>query len=303
MNGMYEVEGDATIFLIFADLFKPKSMQDVAKYVPRNITYPYRSFPPGKIKNIVVFDGGPRSRKFSKTTFMVDNFIAGARSSGATIDYCSLSNKKIHHCIGCYTCWTKTPGECIYDDDMTELRKKYREADLILFASPLYIFNVTGIFKDFMDRLLPVLKPYMLLDKKGYVKHPDRFPEKGEQGFIVFSACGFPDVEHNFDALQAMFRLWDSHSEHTHLMGEFFMPASEMIVQSVYENRRKDIAEACYNAGKDAVIKGKVSKSNMQTVSFPGVTRKRFQRQADYFWETLDGKARYMKEVPPIKKV
>lgn len=301
LNRMFEVEGDATILLIFADLFAPKNLQDTPKYKIRKIDYNYKCFEPGKIKNIVVFDGGPRDEKYSKTSFMVENFIAGAESADATIEYFKLKDLIIHHCIGCYTCWTKTPGECIYKDDMTELRKKYREADLIIFASPLYIFNVTGILKDFMDRLLPILKPYMLINVKGFIKHPDRFPEKGEQGFVVFSASGFPDVKHNFDGLQAMFRLWDSHNEHTHLMGEFYLPAAEMIVQPVYEKRRETVANICFMAGKDIVGKGKIDKKYMQEVSFPGVSRTRFQKQADYFWETLDGKAQYLNEVPKLK--
>ena len=300
LNKMFEVEGDATILLIFSDLFAPKNLQDIAKYEPRKIEYDYKSFTPKKIKNIVVFDGGPRTKKFSKTSFMVDHFVAGAKSVGATIDYFKLRDHKIKHCSGCFTCWTKTPGECIYNDDMTELRKKYRKADLVIFASPLYIFNVTGILKDFMDRLLPLVKPYMLLDEKGYVKHPDRFPEKAEQGFVVFSASGFPDVEHNFDGLQGMFRMWDSHNEHMHLMGEFYMPAAEMIVQPIYDNRRELIERACFNAGKDVVEKGRIDKKYMQEVSFPGVSRTRFQKQSNYFWETLDGKARYLKEVPKL---
>ncbi len=36
-------------------------------------------------------------------------------------------------------------------------------------------------------------------------------------------------------------------------------------------------------------------------VSFSGVSRKKFQRQADGFWETLDGKKRYLTEVPKIE--
>ncbi len=300
LNKMFEVEGDATILLIFHDLFTPKNLQDIARYEPRKMAYDYKSFRPGQVKNIVVFDGGPRSKKFSKTTFMADNFVAGAKSAGATVDYIKLSDHKIRHCSGCYTCWTKTPGECIYNDDMTELRKKYRQADLVIFASPLYVFSVTGILKDFMDRLLPVMKPYILLDEKGHTKHPDRFPEKGEQGFVVFSAAGFPEVEHNFDGLQGMFRLWDSHSEHMHLMGEFFMTAAEIAVQPVYANRLKLIAEACFNGGKDVVEKGVIDKKDMQAVSFPGVTRTRFQQEADNFWETLDGKAGYLKEVPTL---
>ena len=300
INKLYTVEGDASIMLIFADLFAPVNEVDIAEYVPREMNYNYKNFGPNKIKNIVVLDGGPRNAKLSKTTLMVDSFIEGAKHAGANVETFKLKNYEINHCTGCYTCWTKTPGECIFKDDMTMLRKKYREADLVVFASPLYIFNVTGIMKDFMDRLLPIMKPYMLLDEKGYIMHPDRFPEKGEQGFVVFSASGFPDIEHNFDGLEAMYRMWDSHNENMHLMGEFFMSAAEIVVQTVYSQRNHNIKNACRKAGEQVVKEGKISKEFMQLVSFPGVSREKFQRQADGFWGTLDGKARYMTEVPKI---
>jgi len=298
INKMFEVVGDASIMLVFGDLFAPINEVDVAKYKPREMNYNYKTFAPDKIKRIVVFDGGPRNSKFSKTKFMVDNFIEGSKKAGAEVEYFKLKDYKINHCTGCYTCWTKTPGKCIYKDDMTVFLKKYREADLVVFASPLYIFNVTGILKTFMDRLLPILKPYMLLDEKGYIKHPDRFPEAGEQGFVVFSAAGFPDVDHNFDGLEGMFRMWDSHNENMHLMGEFFMTASEIVVQPVFKQRKDSIKEACQKAGEQVVKEGKIDKEHMQIVSFPGVTRAKFQTQADYFWETLDDKAQYLKEVP-----
>ena len=301
INKLYTIEGDASIMLIFADLFAPINEIDIAEYIPREMSYNYKNFGPNKINNIVVLDGGPRNSKFSKTTFMVDSFIEGAKHAGANVETFKLKNYEINHCTGCYTCWTKTPGECIFKDDMTILRKKYREADLVVFASPLYIFNVTGIMKDFMDRLLPIMKPYMLLDKKGHIKHPDRYPEKGEQGFVVFSAGGFPDIDHNFDGLEAMYRMWDSHNENMHLMGEFFMSAAEIVVQTVYSQRNHDIKIVCQKAGEQVVKEGKIDKEFMQLVSFPGISREKFQRQADGFWETLDGKARYLTEVPKIE--
>ncbi len=300
LNNMYEVEGDASILLVFSDLFAPKSEVDIAKYKPREIKYNYKTFASGAINKIMVFDGGPRTSKFSKTKFMVDNFLDGARKAGAEVEYFKLKDHNIRHCSGCYTCWTKTPGECVYNDDMTLLRKKYLEADLVVFASPLYIFNVTGILKDFMDRLLPILKPYMLIDDKGHSKHPARYPETGVKGFVVFSAAGFPDVDHNFDGLKSMFRLWGSHSDDYHLMGEFFMPASEMIAQPVYAKRKDRIERACQKAGEQVVQEGKIAKEFMQLVSFPGVTNTKFQMQADTFWETLDGKGSYLKDTPVL---
>ena len=183
---------------------------------------------------------------------------------------------------------------------MTMFRKKYREADLVIFASPLYIFNVSGILKTFMDRLLPIMKPYMLMNKDGDIAHPDRFPENGEQGFIVFSASGFPEVEHNFDGLTGMFHCWDSHSENTHLTGEFYLTAAEIIVQPVYAERKRIIAEVCYKAGKQIVEEGKINKEYMQSVQDPTVTKETFQMQADAFWESLDGIKPYLSNVPKL---
>jgi len=227
LNNKYTADGDMTILLKLSDLFAPPSeVEEEAKEEPREIKFAYKTFEPERIKKIVVFDGGPRNTKYSKTTFMVNHFCRGAKSANAEIEYVKLKDMQINPCTGCYTCWTKTPGECIFQDDMTDLRLKFRKADLVVLASPLYIFNVTGIMKNFLDRILPNIKPYMLIEE-GETRHPHRYPEDKQQGFVVFSAAGFPEVDHNFDGLKGMFRCFHSHFEKSFLMGEFYMPGAE----------------------------------------------------------------------------
>ena len=295
INKEYTVDGDMSILLKFSELFASSSEDEkINVEKPRRTKFEYKTFEPEYIKNIVVFDGGSRNKKFSETTFMVNHFCKGAKSAGAKIEYIKLKDMKIHPCTGCYTCWTKTPGKCIFQDDMTDLRLKFRKADLIIYASPLYIFSVTGIMKNFLDRCLPNLKPYMVIEN-GETMHPYRYPEDKQQGFVVFSAAGFPEVEHNFDGLKAMFRCIHSHSEKTSLMGEFFMPGAELIAQPVYAERQRRVAIACSNAGGQVVKEGKINMEFMETVSDVEITQKKFQEQADYFWESLDGKASYLK--------
>ena len=53
-----------------------------------------------------------------------------------------LKDKDIKHCSGCFTCWTKTPGKCIHKDDMEELLHKISQADVIVYATPLYYYTV-----------------------------------------------------------------------------------------------------------------------------------------------------------------
>ncbi len=300
MNKEYSVEGDASILLNLSNLFSSAEEQATPQKVQTvNTTFEYKTFEPKRIKKVVIFDGGPRSEKLSKTTFMVNNFCKGLQEAGAEVEYIKLKNKKINPCSGCYQCWTQTPGECIYKDDMTELRKKNREADLVIYSSPLYIFNVTGIMKNFLDRLLPNMKPYMLI-KNGQTQHPHRYKEDREQGFVVFSASGFPEVEHNFDGLKSSFRCFSSHMEKTSLMGEFFLPAAEVIVQAVYKKKRDEIAEICETAGKQIVNEGKIDIGLMSALTDTGIPKETFQSQADNFWKSLDGKKSYLKEVPKL---
>jgi len=301
INKEYTADGDMTILLKLSELFAPLSeAEEGAKEEPHKIKFAYKTFEPGRIKKIVVFDGGPRDTKFSKTTFMVNHFCKGAKSAGAEVEYVKLKDMKINSCTGCYTCWTKSPGECIFKDDMTELRLKFRKADLIIFASPLYIFNVTGLMKNFLDRILPNMKPYMLLEE-GETKHPHRYSEDKQQGFVVFSAAGFPEVDHNFDGLKGMFRCLHSHLEKTSLMGEFYMPGAELIAVSVYAERRRRVEQTCFNAGERVVKEGKINIEFMEAVSDVEITQKKFQEQADYFWESLDGKASYLKSSPELE--
>ena len=296
LDKKYEMIGDASIMLNFDKLFDNSASIETIKDRPQD--YKYKTLKSKKIKNIVVFDGGARNKKLSKTTLMVDKFIEGAKSAGAKVEEFKLSKLDIHNCDGCYMCWSKTPGECVHKDVMSELREKYRSADLVVFASPLYIFNVTGIMKTFMDRLLPILKPYMLLDEKdGHITHPDRFPEMGEQGMVVFSASGFPEVDGNFDGLKGMYRAWDNHNENSHLMGEFFLTAAEVMSQPIYKNRRDLVEQSCFDAGVQVINEGKIDYKYMANVSNPRVDNRTFQNQADTFWATLDGKKSYMREI------
>jgi multimeric flavodoxin WrbA/putative sterol carrier protein len=301
LNGEFQVEGDATFMLRFAEMFSPSVKKAKRKMVkPASPVFQYRSFAPGKIRNIAVFDGGPRTEKFSKTTMMAREFAKGASSAGANVEYFNLKDFNINCCNGCYQCWTKTPGACIHKDDMDILREKYRSADLVVLASPLYIFSVTGMMKTFLDRLLPLMKPYMLTNESGDVMHPDRYPEKGEQGIVVFSAAGFPDVEHNFDGLKTTLRSWASHSENAYLMGEFFLPAAELIAQPVYADRMANIREACFKAGEQATAKGSIEIGLMQTVQDPAVDLEVFQEQANMFWGSLDGAKAYLSAAPRL---
>ena len=151
---------------------------------------------------IVAFNGSPHAEK-SNTHVMVDAFLAGARDAGADTENIFLARKKINHCLGCFSCWLKSPGTCIQADDMPELMKQFQSADVVVFATPLHNDNVSGSMKDFIDRLLPLGDPHFEKDLEGEVRHVSG-PKKAPRFFMIAN-CGFPEQSH-FQVLRLLIR-------------------------------------------------------------------------------------------------
>ncbi len=75
-----------------------------------------------------------------------------------------LREQKIKFCKGCLSCHNK--DNCIINDNMSKIIAKLQEAELIIFGVPNYFDNVSGIFKNFIDRLHPLYKSEKLKGKK-----------------------------------------------------------------------------------------------------------------------------------------
>lgn len=74
-----------------------------------------------------------------------------------------LKDRKIEYCKGCLAC--HNIERCVIKDDINEIIDELIEADLIVFGIPNYFDNVSGLFKNFMDRLHPLYKSKQLLNK------------------------------------------------------------------------------------------------------------------------------------------
>lgn len=173
---------------------------------------------------LTVFNGSPRGEK-GNTSVMVEAFLAGARDAGAEAEHIFLVNQKIRPCLGCFGCWVKTPGECAVKDDMAELLRKFVAADIVVFATPLYVDNVTGIMKNFMDRLVPLADPHFEKDEQGQYRHVPRFARRPK--IAVISNCGFPEQDH-FQVLRLLFRRI-ARNFHSHVIAEIYRGGGEIL--------------------------------------------------------------------------
>ena len=95
------------------------------------------------------------------------------------VDVYPLHQMDLHHCLGCWTCWWKTPGRCAIEDDADKIFKSVINSDFIIFASPLMAGFTSSALKKITDRLIVLLHPYIQLingeshHKKRYNKYPD----------------------------------------------------------------------------------------------------------------------------------
>ena len=89
------------------------------------------------------------------TRFLVDLLLKGAAAAGAECEVVTLARLKIHRCLGCTRCQgPEHPGECVYasKDDVAQVFAKMAAADLVVYATPVYVFGITGLLKTFLDR-------------------------------------------------------------------------------------------------------------------------------------------------------
>jgi len=75
-----------------------------------------------------------------------------------------LKDKRIEYCICCLACHNNS--KCILDDDINQIIMKIVDADLVIFGVPNYFDNVSGLFKNFIDRLHPLYKSKLIANKK-----------------------------------------------------------------------------------------------------------------------------------------
>lgn len=153
---------------------------------------------------ILALNGSPKGKN-GNTEVILQPFLKGCKKAGADVETVYLKDKNIKHCMGCFTCWTKTPGKCIHKDDMEELLDKISEANIIVYATPLYYYTVTGIMKDFMDRMLPLNNREIIKVGENY-SHPKRLKRETSVKTVLISNCGFPG-HYNFSGLVETFKV------------------------------------------------------------------------------------------------
>ena len=93
-------------------------------------------------------------RTKSNSDILTERLIAGAKDAGHEIERISLKGKTIKFCIGCLVC--QKTQKCIQKDDAIEIAEKVKNADTLVFSTPIYYYEMSGHMKTLLDRMNPL---------------------------------------------------------------------------------------------------------------------------------------------------
>lgn len=93
-------------------------------------------------------------RPNGNSEFLAKECEKGARDAGNDVEFMSLKGKTLGYCIGCLAC--QRTGKCVLKDDAAEFVEKAKNADVIVFATPIYYYEMCGQMKTLLDRLNPL---------------------------------------------------------------------------------------------------------------------------------------------------
>lgn len=208
---------------------------------------------------IVVINGSPRGEK-SNTLKLTKAFLEGYGSvRDCKIEEITLKNKKVEPCLGCFGCWTTSPGKCVIADDVREITAKTFAADLVVYSFPLFYYALPSKLKAYVERQLPTVAPFMKGQKNYLVNggHPPRFELNYKT--LLISTCGFYPTEKSYDAVRAQFDMicgddgWD----------ELFVGEGELFCKSLARRRCDARLDLIRQAGIEYASDGKISKDTL----------------------------------------
>ncbi len=134
-------------------------------------------------KKVLILSSSPRKGGNSET--LAAAFAKGAQEAGNQVELVHLREKQYGFCKGCFACLKL--GHCVIKDDAVEIVSQMHDADVLVFATPVYYYSVSGQLKTMLDRANPLFDTDYYKTPRGY--HPRSLNSNG--GWNVTSSLSF----------------------------------------------------------------------------------------------------------------
>jgi len=242
---------------------------------------------------VLAFNGSPRGKR-SNTDRILQPFLRGARDARAETETIYLKDLEIKPCLGCFACCTKTPGVCVQKDDMVPLLKKIRHAEIRVYATPLYVFTVSGLMKNFLDRsVMPFLDIHIVKRGERYL-HPRRYEDMPKSRVVLISNCGFPE-QHHFSGLVETFHRFTDNPD-LELVATILRPMGELLAQEPLQPSLSWYYEAVRQAGREVVKLGHITPEIQAMLDRELMPVETYVMMANMYWDSQIAKPEVEKE-------
>ena len=130
-------------------------------------------------------------RTASNSDLLAQRVADGAKDAGYEVETISLKGKELRFCIGCLAC--QKTQRCVWKDDGAAIAEQVKNADTLVFVTPIYYYEMSGQMKTLLDRLNP-LYPSDYRFRKVYLlsvaaEDEDTVPEKAVAGLQGWVDC------------------------------------------------------------------------------------------------------------------
>ena len=234
---------------------------------------------------VLALNSSPRMEKGS-TASILNPFLEGMAQAGAGVELIYVHELNIKPCLGCFSCWARTPGKCAQTDDMAALHPKLAAADVLVLATPVYVDGMTGTMKTLLDRMIPLVQPFFEI-RDDHCRHPRREGTRSGQVVLV-SVSGFTEMD-NFDPLVAHVQAICKNMDRD-FAGALLRPCAWAL--PAWKQRGvpvEDVYEAARDAGQQLVQDGRMADHTLATVSREVIPRKEIVEALNrYYRQALD---------------
>ncbi|MDD4161092.1 MAG: flavodoxin family protein [Methanothrix sp.] len=209
------------------------------------------------------------------TAMILNPFLEGMKEAGSDVEVFYTSKLKISPCNGDMSCWFVNPGKCGQKDDMQMLLPRLKEADVIVWASPVYYSGVTGPMKNLMDRQLP------LFVQGGQAK---------QQKAVLVSTCSAWELS-MFDPLLLQMRaIYARPDGGSNFAGALLRPMADGMKEMIKAGETalvEGIFRAAREAGRQLVKEGMISEELEARVSRELMPRDAYNKAAEMMMEEI----------------
>jgi multimeric flavodoxin WrbA len=139
---------------------------------------------------IVAINSSHRGDK-GLTRFFLDRLVHGAAAAGADCEVITLAKLRMNRCISCRRCQTGEPHlRCVYHDkdDVAMVFEKMAGADLLIFATPIYMMAMASLLKVFLERMYSTMDISDVRLSSGLIHHHIN-PALSSKPFVVLVVC------------------------------------------------------------------------------------------------------------------